>query len=92
MLFASCENVFSQAYQAAFGATSNQLQESIELYIIEGLFFLDLIFCFFQEYKDEESYTIISNFKQIAKHYAKGSFVFDLMAIIPFQEIIEYAR
>ena len=89
MLFASCENTFSQAFQAAFGTTTNNLQLNLELYLVEGLFFLDLIFCFFQEFKDEETYTIISDVKAIAKHYAKGSFIFDLLAIIPIQEIIE---
>jgi len=56
--------------------------------LIEGLFLCDLIFCFFQEFKDEETYTIISDVKKIAKHYAKGSFIFDLLAFIPFQELL----
>lgn len=92
MLFASCENTFSQAYQAAFGAVEPGIQMYVELYMIEGFFFLDLLFCFFQEYKDEETYTIISDVKKIAKHYVKGSFVFDLLAIIPIQELIEWNR
>ena len=36
------------------------------------------------EYKDEETYTTVSEFKKIAKHYMKGSFFFDLAAIVPF--------
>ena len=90
MLFASCENTFSQAYQAAFGMYSNQTIVYFEVFLIEGLFLLDLIFCFFQEYKDEETYTIISDIKKIAKHYAKSSFIYDLLAIIPFQEILNW--
>ena len=50
---------------------------------------MDLLFCFFHEYKDEESYTIVSDVKAIAKHYAKNSFIFDLLAIIPFQELFD---
>jgi hypothetical protein len=49
------------------------------------LFAFDLFFCFCQEYKDEETYTIVSDIKLIAKHYAKGSFIFDLLANIPFE-------
>ena len=61
----------------------NALIVFFEVFIIEGLFLFDLIFCFFQEYKDEETYTIVSDVKKIAKHYARGSFIFDLLAIIP---------
>jgi hypothetical protein len=57
-------------------------------YSIEVLFAFDLCFCFCQEYKDEETYTIVSDIKLIAKHYAKGSFIFDLLANIPFELII----
>ena len=63
-----------------------------EVFIIEGLFLIDLIFCFFQEYKDEETYTIISDVKKIAKHYLKGSFIFDLLAIIPIQELLNMGK
>lgn len=63
MLCASCENTFSQAYQAAFGMYQNKIIVYIEVFVIEGLFLLDLIFCFFQEFKDEETYTIISDIK-----------------------------
>lgn len=54
-------------------------------YLIEVLFFLDFVFCFCQEYQDEETYTIVSDIKKIAKHYMKGSAVFDLLANIPFE-------
>ena len=83
MLFASCENTFSQAFQAAFGTFESEYINNLEIYFIEGLFLFDLIFCFFQEFKDEETYTIISDVKKIAKHYLRGSFIFDLLAIIP---------
>jgi len=46
---------------------------------------MDFIFCFCQEFKDEETYTIVSDIKKIAKHYMKGSCIFDLLAIIPFE-------
>jgi hypothetical protein len=40
------------------------------------------MFC--QEYMDEETYNVVSNFKQIAKHYAKSVFIFDFIAWMPF--------
>lgn len=56
-------------------------------YFIEVLFGLDFLFCFFQEYKDEESYSVVNEFKKIAKHYMKSSCFFDLLANIPFELI-----
>lgn len=37
---------------------------------------------------DEETYNVVSNFKQIAKHYAKGVFIFDFIAWMPFASLI----
>lgn len=84
MLFASCYNVFTQAYYSAFGLPEGMLANVLD-YLIEVLFFLDFVFCFCQEYQDEETYTIESDIKKIAKHYMKGSAVFDLLANIPFE-------
>jgi hypothetical protein len=83
MLIASCYNVFSQAFYAAFGEPTD-FSLNVFDYVIESLFLLDFIFCFFQEYKDEETYTFVSEFKKIAKNYMKGSCIFDLLAVIPF--------
>lgn len=46
MLIASCYNTFSQAYYAAFGNPEN-IYQIIADYMIEVLFILDFIFCFF---------------------------------------------
>ena len=51
---------------------------------------MDNMFCFIQEYQDEETYTIISDVKKIAKNYAKRSFIFDLLAWIPFDRFMQY--
>jgi len=84
MLIVSCYNIFANAYYSAFG-----IPESISLivfdYSVEIMFLLDMIFCFCQEYKDEETYTMVSDIKRIAKNYIKGSFVFDLMAWLPIE-------
>ena len=55
---------------------------------VELSFYLDFIFCFLQEYKDEETYTIVSDIKKISKHYIKGSCIFDLLACLPFDRIL----
>lgn len=81
MLIASCYNTFTQAFYAAFGNPTSKVPD----YLIESLFFFDFLFCFCQEFKDEETYTVVSDMKRIAKHYIKGSFIFDFLAIIPFE-------
>ena len=56
---------------------------------VESLFLLDMAFCFCQEYLDEETYTLVSDLKTIAKHYMKKSFIFDLLAWLPLEIIFE---
>ena len=51
---------------------------------IEGLFYLDFIFNFFQTYQDEETFEIITDRREIALKYIKGWFIIDLLSIIPF--------
>ena len=87
MLLTSCYNIFINAYYAAFGNPEGDYEIAID-WFVEFLFLLDMLFCFCQEYTDQETYTIQTEFKEIAKHDAKGSFVFDLLAWIPFEAII----
>lgn len=97
MLFASVYNTFSQAYYAAFGelevvyADKSDRAKNVIFgldWFVEVMFYLDFVFCFCQEYKDEETYTVVSDIKKIAKHYVKGSCIFDLLACIPFELIL----
>ena len=87
MLFVSCENTIIQAYYAAFGLPTTTTANIIDL-SIEGLFLLDFFFCFCQQYKDEETQSIVTDIKAIAIHYFKGSCIFDLIAIIPFDMFV----
>ena len=89
MLCISCYNIFGNAYFSAFGV-SDTMTFWIADQVIESFFLLDLAFCFCQEYLDEETYTIVSDIKKIALHYLKRSFIFDLLAWIPFQDMILY--
>ena len=54
---------------------------------MEFLFWLDFFFCFCQEYIDEQTFMVVSDIKIIAKHYSKGSCIYDLLACIPFAYI-----
>jgi len=87
LLFASVMNTFSQAYYAAFGLPTSELEIFLDQ-SIEFLFWLDFFFCFCQEYIDEQTFMAVSELKLIAKHYMMGSCFFDLLACIPFAYII----
>jgi hypothetical protein len=86
MLFITCYNIFASGYRATFGINHDTSIFMIEVFI-EFCFLLDMIFCFFEQYNDEESYVLVCEFKKIAKHYLKNNFIFDILAWIPFEYI-----
>ena len=88
MMITSCYNIFGNAYYAAFGAPQEFYDVMIDNFV-EVLFFLDMIFCFCQEYMDEETYNLVSGFKSIALHYAKQSFIFDFIAWFPVDLLVD---
>lgn len=88
MMFTSCYNIFGNAYYAAFGVPTGVFEILLDTFI-EVLFLMDMIFNFCQEYMDEETYKLVSNFKEIAKHYAKKSFIFDFIAWFPAQLFLD---
>ena len=47
-----------------------------------------MIFCFFQEYQDNETFKIVNKFKPIALRYARKSFIFDFLAWMPVDMVI----
>ena len=83
MLFISIYNIFSNAYLSAFGLINSYWFVILDNFV-ESLYLLDLIFCFLQEYQDEETYTIVRDLKKIAINYLKRSFILDLIAWVPF--------
>lgn len=88
MLFVSVYNIYGNAYYSAFEAgLDNQLWFLLFDNIIELLFFIDMCCCFCQEYVDQETFSEVSDIKAIAINYLKGSFIFDLLAVIPFEII-----
>jgi hypothetical protein len=88
MLIVSCYNVFGNAYYAAFGVPVETYDIIIDN-VVEFLFLCDMIFCFFQEYLDEETYKMVDSFKLIAVHYAKKSFMFDFCAWFPVELFLD---
>ena len=58
MLLVSCQNIFANSYYAAFGLPTYSAFNIVD-YIIEFLFMCDLLFCFCQEYLDEETYSVV---------------------------------
>lgn len=57
------------------------------LWVIDGLFLVDLIMCFFATYCDED-YQEIDDRKLIARNYLQGWFAIDFAAIFPFDVIL----
>ena len=54
-------------------------------YVIEGFFWLDLIFNFMLEYRDPDTYKSVRKHKMIAKKYIfRGWFFVDFVSVFPF--------
>jgi hypothetical protein len=83
-------NVFSNAYYAAFGLPATKISDIVLDISIEMLFVLDMIFNFFQEVKNEETFEIDRSFLSIALRYAKRSFLFDFVAFFPVVYIFDF--
>ena len=87
LLFACVVNTVCQAYYAAFGLPTDEAEIALD-YAVEALFWLDFLFCFCQEFVDEKSFMVVSDLKAIAKHYLRGSCLYDLLACIPVAYIV----
>ena len=84
VMFASCYSIFTNAYFAVFGLPMKPV-EIIGDSIVEAVFWLDMIFSFFEEYLDEETYLIVTDFKSISRHYVRSVFLFDFTACFPIE-------
>jgi hypothetical protein len=72
----------------AFGFVESLETAWICAQYIEGIFFLEIFLHFFTSYRDFESNELIISLKSIARNYAiNGPFLYDFVAIIPFQLI-----
>lgn len=88
MIIISVYTVFGNAYVSAFGVPTDLWYVYFDIFV-EGMFFFDIIFSFFQEYMDEETFVLQKRFRIIAKHYLRRSFIFDLIAWIPISLILD---
>lgn len=75
--------VISNAFYAAFRAPTDDYEYFLDI-IMEIVFFLDMLFNLFQEFLDEETYQIVSEFTKISGKYVSKAFVIDLIAWIPY--------
>lgn len=48
-----------------------------------------MVFNFLEEYLDLETYTYVSDLKKISLRYLLGKFIYDLIAWLPFNLMIE---
>lgn len=89
MLFLVAYSCFTSVFYVAFDSPKNTPQITFD-WMVEGFFFTDLIFNFFQEYKDPETYENVRNHKKIAKRYIfKGWFFIDFISVFPFVSIFK---
>lgn len=77
-------------YNSAF-QHSTDTDLSVIAYMIEILFVIDLILNFFHAYRDPESLVEVRDLTDIARHYCTTWFIPDLIAVFPFQFMIESA-
>ena len=94
LLLASVYNTFTQGFYSAFGEPHEIYRPEILPVMqfidetFEIMFYMDFIFCFLQEYQDQESSVYIGDVTKIAKNYVRGSCLFDLLACLPFSLIL----
>lgn len=89
MLFLVAYSCFTSVFYVAFDSPKN-IPQIVFDWIVEGFFICDLVFNFFQEYKDPETYENVRNHKKIAKRYIfKGWFFIDFVSVFPFVAIFK---
>lgn len=73
----------------AFDSPSSTLHLAFD-WGVEVFFISDLVFNFFQEYKDSETYENIRDHKKIALRYMfRGWFFVDFVSVFPFTAILQ---
>jgi hypothetical protein len=55
---------------------------------VDVTFLIDIILTFFTEVYDENNYTKINTHRDIAVRYLKGWFLFDIISIFPFEQVV----
>lgn len=73
-------------FRIAFIEVENPVMARIDL-AMDVFFIIDIILTFVTDYQDPKTQQKVTNFHLIARHYLHGSFLFDLLAAIPFSII-----
>jgi len=74
-------------FRIAFTETDD-LGWTVVNYMVDSFFFIDIIFCFFSAYEDENEELVYDRWL-IAKGYMKSWFFIDVMSIVPLSEFLE---
>jgi len=57
---------------------------------MEIAFFLEILLTFFTSFNDTDTYMPVKKLKPIANNYIfNGSFIFDFLAVIPYQFLVK---
>ena len=75
-------------FQIGFHSTSQQSNTSLD-FLVDGVFFLDILFTFNTVYFHKESNVYITDRRKIAKNYCHFWFWIDLVSTIPFDTIAD---
>ena len=67
--------------------TSYEAVQAIS-YGIEIVFFWNMVLHFFTAFIDKASNEEVTSHRRICMHYLKGSFVLDLIAVLPFDKML----
>jgi len=74
-------------YRVAFVETDDTVWVALD-YLVDALFFCDVVLNFFTAYKDNNEHLVVSH-KKIAMNYLTSWFFVDLLSCIPFQVILD---
>lgn len=70
-------------YNTAFTPPDNKIINIFD-WVVEGVFYIDIILSFFQAYRDEDTMLIVMKFNHTYKHYIGTWFVIDILAVFPW--------
>ena len=88
MTFVLLLTCFKSPYDIAFQTLDSPLADNLIDWIINGLFFIDVIIIFNTVFYNED-FEKIDTRKSIALEYIKGWFIIDFICCIPFDVIVE---
>jgi hypothetical protein len=59
------------------------------IYVLDSIFLVDMIMCFFTTFSNEETLTEVTDHKALAKNYLGSWFLVDLFSILPINMIVK---